>query len=318
MNIHASAPRNFGRRKLFDRVMRSLLVITVLLAIIPLLFIIGYVIVRGSDALNVAFFTQTYKIPLRSGETEEALSDLLMADEEDITEEDMFRTAPASDFEARGGVLHGIVGTLMIAGTGLLISIPIGILAGVFLSEYRDNQVAIVVRFATDVLSGAPSIIVGVVAYLLLVLPFRSFSGIAGSVALSFLMVPIVARTTEEVLKLVPQDIRDAALALGAPYWYTVLVVVIPAALPGIITGVMLAFARGAGETAPLLLTASGSKDLLFDMLEPIAALPLIAFEYSESHFPSENTQAWGTAFILTMLVLIINIIVRVLSYKRS
>ncbi len=316
MNISQSAPPNYGRRKVVDRLMRLMLLVTVLLAVIPLLLILGHVLVRGAGALNVAFFTETYRPPLLPGETDESLSRLLLADEDEIEDADMLRTAPMDKFVARGGVLHGIVGTLLITSTALLIATPIGIMAGIFVSEYRESRFATVVRFACDVLSGAPSIIVGVTAYLIIVRHITSFSGLAGSIALAFLMVPIATRTTEEVLKLVPWEIREAALALGAPSWYTTLVVVIPAALPGIITGLMLAFARGAGETAPLLLTVSTSNELSFNLLEPIATLPLITYQYASSQFPSENVQAWGTAFVLTMIVLLVNITVRLITWR--
>ncbi len=226
--------------------------------------------------------------------------------------------APATDVVARGGVLHGIIGTLLITGVALLMALPIGLLAGVFLAEYPKNRLATVVRFCTDVLSGAPSIIAGVVAYILLVQRFQAFSGLAGSVAITILMVPTITRTTEEILKLVPHSTREAALALGAPTWYSTFTVVIPSALTGIVTGVLLAFARGAGETAPLILTVLGNNTITFNMLGPIAALPLLTYRYTESPFPSENTLAWGTAFVLMTTVLLINILVRLATRGRK
>lgn len=225
--------------------------------------------------------------------------------------------------QVTGGVFHAIVGTLIVTGTALLIALPIGLLAGVFLAEYPPNPLGTAVRFCCDVLSGAPSIIVGVTAYVLIVnargpdgQPL-GFSGWAGAVALTFLMVPTITRTTEEVLKLVPEATREAALAMGAPAWYSTFTVVIPTALSGIITGVMLAFARGAGETAPLIMTILGSNVLVTSLLEPIAALPLITYRYTESPYPSENQLAWGSAFVLMMLVLLVNILVRVATRSR-
>lgn len=227
------------------------------------------------------------------------------------------QASATNDVIAQGGVLHAIVGTLLITSVALLIAVPIGLLAGVFLAEYPANPVATFVRFCCDVLSGAPSIIVGVVAYILIVQRVQAFSGLAGSVALTFLMVPTITRTTEEILKLVPNSTREAALAMGAPVWYATFTVVIPTALTGIITGVLLAFARGAGETAPLLLTVLGNNELTFNMLGPIAALPLLTYRYTESPFPSENNLAWGTAFVLMVLVLVVNILVRFATRSR-
>lgn len=223
----------------------------------------------------------------------------------------------AGSVQSRGGVLHGIIGTFLIVGASMLIAMPVGIMAGVFLSEYPSNVLANTVRFATDVLSAAPSIIVGVVAYVLIVQRTSQFSGIAGSVALSVLMVPVVTRTTEEMLKLVPSTVREAAMGLGAPKWWTTISVVIPAATSGIVTGALLAFARAAGETAPLLLTILGNNQITFDLLKPMAALPLMTYKYTESPFPSQNDLAWTSALILTSLVLFVNITARWATRNR-
>lgn len=281
---------NHNRRMWTDRVMRGLTVAATLLAMIPLALILGYVFVRGIGSFNFAFFTQSYKPPLIS--LNGAISNA-------------------------GGILHGIVGSLVIVAAALLIAVPIGMLAGIFLAEYPANPVAPIVRFCTDVLSGAPSIIIGVVAYALIVQRTRQFSGIAGSIALSALMLPIIARTTEEILKLVPQTMREAALALGAPTWWLTLTVVIPTAGGGIITGVMLAFARASGETAPLLLTVLGNNTTSVNLFEPMAALPLLAYKYTDTPFPELNQLAWGTALVLTLLVLSINMLVRWLTRSR-
>lgn len=275
---------SYRRRKTTDRIMRGLTAVATLIALVPLFLILGYVLFRGIGSLNVAFFTETYRPPALSF---------------------------GGEIQAAGGVLHGIVGTFMIVGAATLIALPIGILAGVFLAEYPSNSVATIVRFCTDVLSAAPSIVVGVVAYVLIVQRTRQFSGLAGSIALAVMMVPIITRTTEEILKLVPHGMREAAMALGAPKWRLTLTVVLPSALSGIVTGVMLAFARAAGETAPLLLTVLGSNNVSFDLLRPMMALPLLTYKYTQSPFPAENNLAWGTALILTMLVLIVNLLVR-------
>ncbi len=284
-----SAP-NYTRRKWVDRFMRGLTVGATLLAMVPLFLILGYVFYRGIQTWNVAFFTQAYEPPVVS---------------------------TTGEVTSTGGVLHGIVGTFMIVGTALLMALPIGILAGVFLAEFPSNTFANVVRFCTDVLSAAPSIIVGIVAYVLIVQRTKTFSGWAGSVALVVLMIPIVTRTTEEILKLVPQTMREAALALGAPNWWLTASVVVPAALSGIATGVLLAFARGAGETAPLLLTVLGNNEVSFNMFEPMSALPLLVYKYTDSPYPAQNDLAWGAALLLTVLVVGVNLAVRLATRKK-
>jgi phosphate transport system permease protein len=312
---------NYAGRRVVDQIMRGLTYAATAIAIIPLILIIAYVVVVGGSSLNVEFFTQTYLPPVSgdvSGEIDPATglpADFSGVDASGGTGE----TTPGqtgepdlTQVEARGGVLHGIVGTVMITFVALLIALPIGIMAGIFLSEYADTPFSTFIRFCSDVLSGAPSIVVGVVGFTLLVQATRTYSGIAGSVALTFLMVPTIARTTEEILKLVPNATREAAMAMGAPMWYATLTVVIPTALSGIVTGALLAFARGAGETAPLLLTIQGNSNLTFNMLEPMAALPILTYRYIESPFPAENQLAWGTAFVLMMLVLGVNLAVRI------
>ncbi|MDZ4719394.1 MAG: phosphate ABC transporter permease PstA [Roseiflexaceae bacterium] len=341
MSILSSAPANYGQRKIVDYIMRGLTIVATLIAIVPLVLIIGYVTVIGGGAMSIDFFTKTYEppamsdggfslpsnavtlptpdpaVPVDPNATPDPFAGIDLGGATGVTPVDGTQKGEALSAKAQGGVLHAIIGTLLITGAALLFSLPIGILAAVFLAEYPSNTIATVVRFCTDLLSGAPSIIVGVTAYILIVVPFREFSGVAGAIALTFLMVPTITRTTEEVLKLVPESTREAALAMGAPTWYSTFTVVIPAAISGIVTGVMLAFARGAGETAPLILTVLGSNVISFNLLQPIAALPLITYRYTESPFPGENTQAWGSAFILMMLVLVVNIAVRLATRNR-
>jgi phosphate transport system permease protein len=281
---------NYNRRKWVDRFMRGLTIAATGLALVPLFLILGYVVVRGAGALNLDFFTKAYEPPV---------------------------VEAGGTVGNAGGILHGIVGSLLIVGVAMLIALPIGLLAGVFLAEYPANSVATFVRFCTDVLSAAPSIIIGVVAYVLIVQRTRQFSGLAGSIALAVLMVPVITRTTEEILKLVPQGMREAAMALGAPKWRLTLTVVIPTALSGIVTGALLAFARATGETAPLLLTVLGNNNVSFNLLAPMAALPLLTYKYTDTPFPAQNTLAWGTALILTLLVLSVNILVRWATRNR-
>ncbi len=290
----------YAQRSRIDRVLRGCTIVATAIAIVPLVLIIAYVLIVGGGALNRDFFTQTYRPPVPVG-----VDPLTGLPVEGIEEGDL------SEVQARGGVLHGIVGTLMVTLTALLFSLPIGILAGIFLAEYPDTPLNTFIRFCSDVLSGAPSIVIGVVGFTLIVRKTGTYSGIAGAIALTFLMVPTIARTTEEILKLVPNAVREAAMAMGAPMWYSTLTVVVPTALTGIVTGALLAFARGAGETAPLLLTIQGNSNLSFNLLAPMAALPILTYKYIESPFPAENQLAWGTAFVLMMLVLGINLLVR-------
>lgn len=280
--------RRYRRRSLVNKVMLGLTVGSTLVALIPLVLILAYVVRQGIGSLDLAFFTQTFK-PVTVG---------IQAD--------------------TGGVLHAILGTALIVGVALLIAAPIGILAGVFLAEFPGGPGATVIRFCTDVLSAMPSIVVGVTAYVLIVQRTQKFSAIAGSIALAVLMVPVITRTTEEILRLVPESAREAAVALGAPRWWATLTVVLPMAISGIATGVLLAFARAAGETAPLLVTVLGNNNLTFDIFGPMQALPLLAYRYTEQPFKVLNEQAWGAAFILVVLVLGTNIIVRLLTRTRT
>lgn len=346
MSFRASAPTSYGRNRIVDQIMRGLMVAATLVALVPLALILGYVAIRGAGALSLTFFSDTYRPPLAVDDASLAPAEPSIpadpaaptADPNDpFANIDVGTLAGADDAPTtateggdttgeqtetaasapQGGVLHGIVGTLLVAGLALLIAMPVGVLAGVFLAEFPGNSVATVVRFACDVLSGAPSIVIGVVGYVLIVQRFQGFSGFAGSIALTFLMVPTITRTTEEILKLVPHSTREAASAMGAPMWYSTFTVVIPAASAGIVTGVLLAFARGAGETAPLILTVLGNNELSFDLLKPIAALPLLTYRYTESPFPAENTLAWGTALVLVVLVLGVNLLVRLATRSR-
>jgi phosphate transport system permease protein len=305
-SIKASKPPNYRFRTFTDYLMHFVLICLTLVAAVPLVWITGYVLVRGGSALSVEFLTSEYEPPDFASETGSIFAGM--------GEQEGEGAGPA--IITRGGILHGIVGTLIITSLALVLVIPIGVLSGVYLAEYGNNRLATIVHFACDVLSGAPSIVVGVTAYILIVRKTGQFSALAGSLALSFLMVPTVTRATEETLKLIPSDIREAAMALGAPKWATIFRVVIPAALPGIATAVLLAFARGAGETAPLIFTVLGSATLGYELIGPMAALPLIIYRYTDSPYPSEQVYAWGAAFVLTVLILLINILVRVATNR--
>jgi len=229
---------------------------------------------------------------------------------------DFFVRMPQPVGEAGGGMANAIVGTLLVVGCAGLIAIPIGIMAGIYLAEYGRGRLASTVRYVTDVLSGVPSIVVGVVAYGLLVVPMGRFSGIAGSVALAILMLPTIIRSTEEMVRLVPQSYRHGALALGAPRWKVMLQVVLPAARAGIVTAAMLAVARAAGETAPLLFTALGNRFWSLRMDAPIATLPVFIFDYARAPYDDWNRQAWTGALVLVLIVTLISGILR-LTVKR-
>lgn len=276
------------RRSFINRLMLWLTVGSTILALIPLVLIIGYVVRQGIGALDINFLTGTFE-PVAIGAQ-----------------------------SVSGGVLHAIVGSVLIVGVALLIATPVGIMAGIYLSEYPGNSASTVIRFCTDVLSAMPSIVVGVTAYVLIVQRTQQFSALAGSIALVVLMVPVITRTTEEILRLVPESSREAAVALGAPKWKMTFSIVIPMGFSGIVTGVLLAFARAAGETAPLLVTVLGNNNLTFDIFGPMQALPLLAYRYTEQPFAVLNEQAWGAAFLLVVIVLGINILVRVATRRRT
>ena len=206
------------------------------------------------------------------------------------------------------GVEHAIVGTLILVGVASLISIPVGVLGGIFLAEYRSHRWSDAVRLACDVLIGTPSIAIGLFAYAVFVLPFHHFSGLSGSLALAVLMLPVVMRTTENAVALVPGGLRESGLALGLPRWRVSLQLIVPAAAAGVITGALLAIARASGETAPLLFTAFGTPFLNLDPTTPLNALPLIVYHNALQPYPQLQDQAWGAALVLIVLVLIINL----------
>jgi len=261
-------------RRALSNFMVGLMIGAVILALTPLFFILLTLVLKGAGSLSLDFFTRT----------------------------------PAPAGETGGGVVHALVGTLLIVGTASLIGLPIGVGAGIYCAEYPTSRLTWVSRFVADVLNGTPSIVVGVFAWAWIVARQKHFSGLAGSVALSMLMIPMVLRTTEEMIKLVPNSLREAALALGYPRWRTSLSVVVRTTLPGIMTGALLAIARIAGETAPLLFTALGSQYLSFDLNQPMAALPLTVFNYATGPYEEWHQYAWAAALVLILLVLILSL----------
>ena len=261
-------------RRFLSNLMVGLMIGAVIVALIPLFFILLNVVLKGAGSLSFDFFTRT----------------------------------PAPAGETGGGVVHALVGTLLIVGTASLIGLPIGVGAGIYCAEYPTSRLTWVSRFVADVLNGTPSIVVGVFAWAWIVARQKHFSGLAGGVALSLLMIPMVLRTTEEMIKLVPNSLREAALALGYPRWRTSLSVVVRTTLPGIMTGALLAIARIAGETAPLLFTALGSQYLSYDLNQPMAALPLTVFNYATGPYEEWHQYAWAAALVLILVVLILSL----------
>ncbi len=270
-------------RHLASGVMMVLTCAAALAATVPLVLIIVHLLREGAAFLTPAFFTRM----------------------------------PAPIGESGGGMANAIVGTLILIGVASAIGLPIGIGSGLFLAEKRGSRTANAIRFLSDVLNGLPSIVVGIFAWEFLVRPFGNFSAIAGGVALGAMMIPLVTRTTEEMLRLVPVSLREAALALGYTHWRTSVVVTLRTALPGIVTGALVAVARIAGETAPLLFTALGNQFWSTALNEPISALPLQIFTYAISPYDTAHAQAWAGALVLILIVLIISIIARYVTRSR-
>lgn len=273
----------YYRRKIVGGTMLALCYLSALIAIVPLVLIFVYTINRGVSHLNLDFFIQ---MPKPVGET-------------------------------GGGMANAIVGTLVFVATGSAIGLPIGILTGIYLAEFGNNKFAFFVRFMTDVLSGVPSIVAGVVAYGLVVVPMKHFSTLAGGVAMAILMIPIVTRTTEEMIRLVPHSYREAALALGIPQWKTTMQIVVRTAFRGIVTGILLSIARIAGETAPLLFTALGNRFWSTSLNQPIGSLTVFIYDYAKAPFEDWNNQAWTAALVLIILISGLSLAVRVVTRSK-
>jgi phosphate transport system permease protein len=215
-----------------------------------------------------------------------------------------------------GGIFNAIIGTVFLIIIASCIAVPLGITAGIYLSEYRRTKLSYITRITVDILYGTPSIVIGIIAYLWIVVPMKKFSTLSGGIALGLMMLPIVVRNTEEVLKLIPAYLKEASLSLGVPNYKTILKVVLPAGIPGIISGILLGISRIAGETAPLLFTAFGNPFLTFNIMKPMNSLPLLIFNYAMSPFEEWQTIAWGASVILILIVLLGNIISRLVVIK--
>jgi len=275
--------RTIRRRRLRSSVMIGLMYVAAAVAILPLLLIVIHLIRLGGSSVNLAFFTHMQRSPGESG----------------------------------GGMANAIVGTLILIGIASAVGLPVGIGAGLYLAEKRTTLLATTVRFLADVLNGLPSIVMGIFAWELLVKPVRHFSALAGGIALGAMMIPMVTRTTEEMVRLVPISLREAALALGYSRWRTSLSIVLRTALGGIVTGALVAMARIAGETAPLLFTALGNQFWSTSLRAPIAALPLQIFNYAISAYDEWHAQAWAGALVLVGIVFVISLAARVATRQR-
>jgi phosphate transport system permease protein len=269
-------------RKIVSSVFVAFCAASVLAALIPLGFVLVFVVGQGIRSISVDFFTQM----------------------------------PKPVGEPGGGMANAIVGTLMLSGLAATMAVPIGVISGIYMSEYAGTRFASIVRFSADTLNGVPSIVIGVFAYGVAVLPFRQFSALAGGFALGVMMIPIIARTTEELLLLVPGPMREGALALGATRARAVFSVVLPAALPGIITGIVLALARIAGETAPLLFTSFNNRFFNTDLRQPTAALTVQIYNYAVAPYDDWHRQAWAGALVLVTFVLMCSLLARLATRR--
>ncbi len=282
--LHAETA-HLGRRRLMDRVFTGLVYVAAAVGVVILLTILAYVVRNGLPALNVAFFTESIKPYGEEG----------------------------------GGVAHALVGSLLMLLVASLIGVTVGIGTAVYLSEFGYTRFATYVRFAVELIAGLPSIVVGAFVWAFFVrVVLGRFSGLAGAVALAIIMVPIVARTVEEVLRLVPDSLREGALALGVPRWRVVLSIVVPTARAGIVTGTVLAAARAGGETAPLLLTALGNDFFNLDLLQPMAALPTTIYNYAKSPYADWHTKAWGASLILIAVIGVLSLLTRWVASRSS
>lgn len=274
---------NYRIRKIKDRFIVSLTVLCVIVAIIPLVSILIEVITRGLPAISLEFLT----------------------------------SPPGIIGQAGGGIANAIQGTFILIGLSSLIGVPIGVLAGIYLAEFGDNPLGRVIRFFNDVLMQMPSIVIGIFVYVLVVLALGSFSALAGAIALSIIMLPIIVKTTEESIRLVPNLIREAALGLGLRRWRVTLSIVVVAAKGGVITGIMLAVARIAGETAPLIMTVLGNQWFFSSLFEPIDAIPLRIWRLALLPYDYAHQQGWGAALVLLLIVLALNLAVKALTRTK-
>ena len=270
------------RRIWVDKLFKALIIVLSFSSIVPMFLILFLISKNGISVVNWEFFIH---LPKPVGET-------------------------------GGGISNAMFGTLWLVGLAFIFSVPLGIFAGIFLSEYRGGKLAYLARLSIEILQGIPSIVIGIIAYVWVVMPMGSFSALSGGVALGIMMLPVIVMATEETLKLVPDGLREASLALGVSYSRTILKVIVPAGLSGILSGILLGIARVAGETAPLLFTAFGSPFMNHNILKPINSLPLTIFNYATSPYPDWHTLAWGASFVLIIFVLGLNLITKLVTKR--
>lgn len=265
------------RRMLTDRVFKAVVILLASCAILPMFLILFFIARNGISVINWGFLTN---LPVPVG-------------------------------EVGGGISNAIVGTLLLILIAGIIAVPTGILTGIYLAEFRKAKFAYLSRLSVEILMGIPSIVIGIIAYIWVVMPVGSFSALSGGAALGIMMLPVIVMSTEETLKLIPDTLKEASLALGVPYPRTIVKVILPAGLSGILTGTLLGVARVAGETAPLLFTAFGSPFMSLNILKPVSSLPLTVFTYATSPYPEWHALAWGASFVLLVFVLVLNLIAK-------
>jgi len=273
---------NIRKRILKDRLFTLIVIVLSFTACIPLLAILGFIIKNGISSINLNFFIH---LPKPVG-------------------------------EHGGGISNAIIGTFIVVGIAFVIATPLSLLAGIYLAENKKNFFSDVLRVGIDILASIPSIVIGIIAYLWVVKPMKSFSALSGGIALAIIMLPVVIKSTEETLSMVPDSLREASLALGVPYFRTILKVIVPAGLSGIITGILIAISRIAGETAPLLFTAFGNPFMNLNVTKPVNTIPLVVFNYSTSPYEQWHKIAWAAALVLIAIVFVFNFLARIISKK--
>jgi phosphate transport system permease protein len=280
--IFAATRKTLLWRQLLDKIFCGTICFFSFLSVLPLVLILGYLLVKGVSALNWQFFC---RVPQPLG-------------------------------EAGGGIANALLGSLILLAAAFLLAVPLGLLVGIYLAENKKSWLADCARLSVEILQSVPSIVIGLVVYTWLVMPLKTFSALAGGAALALMMLPVSVRSTEETLRLIPLELKEAALALGVPYYRTILRVVVPSGLSGIVTGVLLSLARVAGETAPLLFTAFGNPFLSFALFRPIESLPHLIFYYATSPYAEWHRLAWGASFVLVIGVLFLNLAAKFLTRR--
>jgi phosphate transport system permease protein len=274
--------KDLRRRMIFDRLFKGGVIVLSSICMLPMFLILFFILKNGISVINWDFLTA---LPKPMG-------------------------------EAGGGISNALAGSLILIVIACLISIPLGVFAGIYLSEYRKAHFTYFSRLSLEVLQGIPSIVIGIIAYVWIVVPMGAFSALSGGVALGIMMLPVVVMSTEETLKLIPDSLKEASLALGVPYPRTILKVILPAGLSGIVTGVIIGIARIGGETAPLLFTAFGSPFMGLNIFKPVSALPLVVFNYATSPYPEWHALAWGASFVLIAFILFLNMLAKLVTRR--